>query len=82
MAIMLRAPKADKLRLSELVDVTGFAEMAGVKPLTIHAYRKIEDRGVPDPVAYIGNVPVWTRKQVHAWLATRPGQGNRNDLAS
>jgi len=112
MAISLSAPSAARLRLSELVDIVGFAEMANVKPLSIHSYRKaaavaqrrleqaVEDHGskspealrargalaraqenlVPDPIAYIGNVPVWTRRQVADWMSTRPGQGTRSDL--
>lgn len=112
MAITLSEPKAANLRLSALVDIVGFAEMCGVKPLSIHAYRKklgvarrklelaVEQHGsqsreaaiaraalerakehpVPSPVAHVGNVPVWTKKQVADWIAERPGQGARSDL--
>jgi hypothetical protein len=94
MAIVMTAETAAKLKLSELVDIDGFAQMAGVKPLSIHAYRKPYRKTkkggqiirvpvqnpVPEPVAYVGNVPVWTRRQVAKWLAGRPGQGARSDL--
>lgn len=85
MAITLSDPTVAELKLSDLVDIVGFAQMCDppVQPLTIHAYRKRPDRyAVPEPVAYIGNVPVWTRDQVTDWIAARPGQGARSDLVA
>lgn len=28
----------------------------------------------------VGRTPTWTRAQIDAWQATRPGQGARTDL--
>lgn len=93
MAIVISAPRGEKLRLEALVDTEMFADLAGVQPNTIHAYRKVRrvrptngesgkprtEYNVPEPVAYVGGVPVWTRAQVYAWLDSRPGQGSRSD---
>jgi len=87
--ISLIDEKAGRLRLTDLVDIAEFAELAGVQPRTIHSYRHPANRreggtttlyNVPEPVAHIGQTPVWTRKQVDAWIKSRPGQGARVDL--
>lgn len=80
MAITINAP-VDDLCLSELVDITGFAEICGVKPESMHAYRRSTrtQYHVPEPAAYVGATPVWTRDQAIEWNARRPGQGSRQD---
>lgn len=81
MAIVYIAERARGLKLSELIDTEEFAEMVGVQAGTIHAYRKKPERyEIPEPVAYIGSVPVWTRRQAVDWVNHRPGQGTRSDL--
>jgi hypothetical protein len=40
-AIVLMDGQAGQLRLDDLVDAEGFAEILGVKRLTIHTYRKL-----------------------------------------
>lgn len=55
------------------VDIAAFAELAGLKPATIHTFRH---RGIlPEPAFMAGRSPVWTRAQVDAWLESRRRPG-------
>lgn len=57
----------------ELIDVTEVAELAGVAPATIHRYKHLGQ--LPEPTRYAGRSPMWRRKDIERWLASRPGQG-------
>ena len=54
------------------------ADALGVAPTTVAFYRS---RGrLPEPVAYVNGIPVWTRRQMERYLIERPGQDARTDL--
>lgn len=58
---------------TEWVDIAQVAELAGVKVPTIYQHRK---RGtMPEPDARLGGVPVWKRRTIEKWIATRPSGG-------
>src|SRR5262245_14790215 len=73
---------ARRYRLEELVDLEDIARAAGVNRRTLHTYRFATktDYNFPEPVAYIGITPVWTKDQARAWIAQRPGRGARVDM--
>lgn len=55
--------------LKNLVGLAEFAEAGSIEYSTITAYRT---RGrLPEPAAMLGRVPVWTRRQLQAWLTAR-----------
>lgn len=61
------------------------AEYLGLKRNTLSSYvaRGIGPRAEPDREAQEQyNLPVFTRQALDEWLAGRPGQGARTDLAS
>lgn len=83
--IRLSEGASASLRIEQLVDIDGFAKMCDLKPATLHAHRKRPDiYQIPDPVAWFGNVPVWTRRQIRDWMVlrrrTQVGQGHRTDI--
>lgn len=85
--IRLNDGASPSLRIEQLVDIDGFAHMCDLTPATLHAYRRQpETYRCPDPVAWFGNVPVWTRRQIRDWMVlrrrTQVGQGHRSDLRS
>lgn len=60
---------------SRLWDTTAVAERLGVKPETVSSYLA---RGMmPAPDGRYGRAPVWREDTVEAWIASRPGMGNR-----
>lgn len=69
---------APELHVRAMLTIADIAEMVGVEPDTIAAYRY---RGyLPEPQAVIGRTPVWARPIVRHWLDTRPGNGWRTDI--
>lgn len=61
--------------MTGLMDSRRVAERLGVKIGTIQAYRA---RGLmPGPDDWFGRSPVWRADTIEAWIASRPGQGNR-----
>lgn len=59
----------------ELFGLAEFAEAAGVNRELFAQWRH---RGkVPDPYAELRSGPVWTARQVKAWLAKK--EGNKDD---
>ena len=69
---------APELHVRAMVTISDIAEMVGVAPDTIAAYRY---RGyLPEPQAVIGRTPVWSRPIIRHWLETRPGNGWRTDI--
>ena len=70
--------EAPELHVRAMVTISDIAEMVGVAPDTIAAYRY---RGyLPEPQAVIGRTPVWSRPVIRHWLQTRPGNGWRTDI--
>lgn len=70
--------QAPELHVRAMVTISDIAEMVGVAPDTIAAYRY---RGyLPEPQAVIGRTPVWSRPVIRHWLQTRPGNGWRTDI--
>ena len=60
----------ERTSIHRLVATKGFAQMVGVKPDTISRYGAL---GIlPAPIAYVGNIPLWTRSQVKAWIKDHP----------
>lgn len=59
-------PKKPKRYLSR----PEFAERIGVKPDTLNRYN------LPDPDAYIGKLPGWTKETVDAWNDARPSRSS------
>jgi len=35
----------------------------------------------PEPASRVGWTPLWDEEQIETWVAERPGQGTRTDLA-
>lgn len=69
---------APELHVRAMLTIADIADMTGVAPDTIAAYRY---RGyLPEPQAVIGRTPVWSRPIVRHWLDTRPGNGWRTDI--
>ncbi len=69
---------APELHVRAMLTISDIAEMVGVAPDTIAAYRY---RGyLPEPQAVIGRTPVWSRPVIRYWLQTRPGNGWRTDI--
>ena len=51
------------------------ADRLGVTRATVHVYAS---RGTLPPAdAYVGRTPVWDSGTIEAWIASRPGMGNR-----
>ena len=62
---------------TDLLTMAQVAEHLGLSVRTIEAYRR--DGRMPE-AAMVGRTPTWTRAQIDAWQANRPGQGARTDL--
>lgn len=72
----------------KMVDLHGFAELAGVKYSTMRKYHQrstqrrreaVEDKSVqvadwmlPEPTATIGQSPAWSMAAAKKWIASRP----------
>lgn len=64
----------------ELLDVAGVAALLGIAPGTISAYKS---RGrMPVPIGRLGGSPIWTRRQIEEWRASRPGLGWRRGVST
>lgn len=64
---------APELTPDQLLDTDGVAALAAVDRSTVAAYLA---RGqLPEPVARLGNSPVWSRPVIRQWLDSRPGPG-------
>jgi predicted DNA-binding transcriptional regulator AlpA len=59
----------------EYLDVKAVADLLGVKPQTVRAYKHRGDAGFPEPDLVITGHPAWRRETIEAWIARRPGQG-------
>lgn len=57
----------------DLLDTAGVAELAGLPPATIRTY--LHRGAIPEPDFRAGRSPVWRRKTIEKWLATRPVRG-------
>ena len=69
---------APELHVRAMLTLGDIAEMVGVARDTIAAYRY---RGyLPEPQAFVGRTPVWSRPVVRHWLENRPGNGWRTDI--
>jgi len=69
---------APELHVRAMLTIADIADVTGVAPDTIAAYRY---RGyLPEPQAVIGRTPVWSRPIIRHWLETRPGNGWRTDI--
>jgi hypothetical protein len=69
---------APELHVRAMLTISDIADMVGVEPDTIAAYRY---RGyLPEPQAVIGRTPVWSRPVIRHWIQTRPGNGWRTDI--
>ena len=63
--------------MTTVLTVAQVAEHLGLSVRTVEAYRR--DGRLPE-ATMVGRTPTWTRAQIDAWQATRPGQGARTDL--
>ena len=63
--------------MSDVLTVAQVAEYLGLSIRTVETYRA--DGRLPEPTM-VGRTPTWTRAQIDAWQAARPGQGARTDL--
>ena len=71
--------QAPELQVTTLLSAAQLAELAGVSKATLDTYRH---RGLlPEPQVIVGRTPLWARPIATRWLAERPGQGWRTDLA-
>lgn len=58
---------------TDLLDVSAVAELAGVSVASIYTYLT---RGtIPEPDLRFGRSPVWRRRTIEKWLASRPAPG-------
>lgn len=51
------------------------AELAGVARKTFSGY--VARGQAPKPVRHVGRTPVWDEAELKAWMANRPGPGDR-----
>ena len=63
--------------MSDVLTVAQVAEYLGLSIRTVETYRA--DGRMPEPTM-VGRTPTWTREQIDAWQANRPGRGARTDL--
>ncbi len=56
----------------DLLTQAQVADYLGLSVRTIHTYRR---HGRMPEARMIGTTPVWTRQQIDAWQAARPGRG-------
>ena len=63
--------------MSDPLTVAQVAEYLSLSVRMVEAYRR--DGRLPE-ATMVGRTPTWTREQIDAWQATRPGQGARTDL--
>lgn len=67
-----------QLPLYKIRTMADFADAVGCALNTMQSYRS---RGyLPEPYAYVQDVPVWSDAQMRAFLRTRPGRGARRDV--
>ena len=60
-----------------VLTVADVARYLSLSVRTVEAYRR--DGRLPE-ATMVGRTPTWTRAQIDAWQANRPGQGARTDL--
>ena len=63
--------------MSDVLTVAQVAEYLGLSIRTVETYRA--DGRLPE-ATMVGRTPTWTRAQIDAWQANRPGRGARTDL--
>jgi predicted DNA-binding transcriptional regulator AlpA len=59
----------------DLVDVNATADMAGIRPATVHQH--LAKGTIPAPELRIGNAYAWRRQTIEDWLQTRRRPGQR-----
>ncbi len=57
-----------------LLDIRAMANLAGVKPNTMHRYKSEGRLPSPDDVD-VPDRPRWRRSTFEVWMASRPGSG-------
>ena len=61
--------------LMDLVDVNATANLAGIRPATVHQH--LAKGTMPAPELRIGNAYAWRRQTIEDWLQTRRRPGQR-----
>lgn len=59
------------------VTTAGAAELLGVSPGTVASYAARGIMPAPSSCDCCGYGPTWSRAELLAWMATRPGKGGR-----
>jgi predicted DNA-binding transcriptional regulator AlpA len=59
----------------DLVDVNMTADMAGIRPATVHQH--LAKGTIPEPEIRVGNAYAWRRQTIEKWLQTRRRPGQR-----
>ena len=67
-------PPAEPAQL-DLVDVNTTADMAGIRPATVHQH--LAKGTIPAPEIRIGNAYAWRRQTIEEWLENRRRPGQR-----
>ena len=71
---------ADELTLSEVLTLI---ETVTGKAIAASTWRSYVARGqAPKPARHLSRTPLYSRKDIETWIATRPGSGARTDLRS
>jgi predicted DNA-binding transcriptional regulator AlpA len=65
--------------LLDLVDVNTTADMAGIRPATVHQH--LAKGTIPAPEIRIGNAYAWRRQTIEEWLQNRRRPGQRGPQA-
>jgi predicted DNA-binding transcriptional regulator AlpA len=65
----------ETVAVDELVSSAEVAELIGVKPSAVYAYRS--KGSLPEPLIVLGCGPIWRRSDIIEWHAARPGKGWR-----
>lgn len=63
----------------DLVDVNMTANMAGIRPATVHQH--LAKGTIPAPEIRIGNAYAWRRQTIEEWLENRRRPGQRGPQA-
>lgn len=71
-------PSAESAPL-DLVDVNTTADMAGIRPATVHQH--LAKGTIPAPEIRIGNAYAWRRQTIEEWLENRRRPGQRGPKA-
>jgi hypothetical protein len=69
-------PRRDLDTSEEVMTVADVAKALGVRASTVRGY--LARRAMPAAEGRVGNVPWWRPATIAAWLAARPGRGDRS----